>query len=88
MIDMHWLYFIAGIVFAGFAVASVRDAGNVRRWGNAAFWFLVAISFWFGDMLGDVGNGVLVLALVALAGFHLLGRSAEIRRRSGTGGLL
>jgi uncharacterized membrane protein len=34
------------------------------------------VSFWFGDLLGDVGNGVLVLALVALAGVHALGRSA------------
>jgi uncharacterized membrane protein len=74
MITMHWLYMFAGVVFASFAVASMRNAANPRRWGNAAFWSLVAVSFWFGDMLGDVGNGVLVLALVALAGFHLLGR--------------
>ncbi len=76
MINMHWLYVFAGVVFASFAVASVRDVGNRKRWGNAAFWSLAAISFWFGDLLGDVGNGVLVLALVALAGFHLLGRTA------------
>jgi len=76
MINMHWLYIFAGLVFASFGVASARDMGNRKRWGNAAFWSLVAISFWFGDLLGDVGNGVLVLALVALAGVHLLGRSA------------
>lgn len=74
MIDTHWLYIFAGAVFASFALASIRNAGNAKRWGNAAFWSLLAISFWFGDFLGDVGNGVLVLALVALAGFHLLGR--------------
>jgi uncharacterized membrane protein len=76
MIDVHWLYVFAGAVFASFAFGSARDAGNPKRWGNTAFWSLVAISFWFGDMLGDIGNGVLVLALVALAGAHLLGRSA------------
>jgi uncharacterized membrane protein len=75
MITLHWLYVFAGAVFASFAVASARNAGNSRRWGNAAFWSLLAISFWFGDVFGDVGNGVLVLALVALAGFHLLGRA-------------
>jgi len=74
MIDMHWLYAFAGAVFASFAVSSVRERGNAKRWGNAAFWSLVALNFWFGDLLGDIGNGVLVLALVALAGFHLLGR--------------
>jgi uncharacterized membrane protein len=76
MIDVHWLYVFAGAVFASFAFGSARNAGNPKRWGNTAFWSLVAISFWFGDMLGDIGNGVLVLALVALAGAHLLGRSA------------
>jgi uncharacterized membrane protein len=74
MITIQWLYVFAGLVFASFAVASVRNIANTRRWGNAAFWLLVAISFWFGDFLGDMGNGVLVLAVVALAGFHLLGR--------------
>ena len=75
MIDMHWLYACAGFIFASFAVSSVRDTANAKRWGNAAFWALVAVSFWFGDLLGDIGNGVLVLVLVALAGVHALGRS-------------
>ena len=69
MITMHWLYVFAGAIFASFGLSSARDASNPKRWGNAAFWLLVAVSFWFGDLLGDVGNGILVLALVALAGF-------------------
>lgn len=77
MINLHWLYGLAGLIFASFAVASVRDNANRKRWGNAAFWSLLAASFWFGDLLGDIGNGVLVLALVGLAGFHLLGRGTE-----------
>ena len=76
MINMHWLYMFAGLVFASFAVASFRDATNRKRLGNGAFWSLAAISFWFGDLLTDVGNGVLVLALVALAGIQLLGHSS------------
>jgi uncharacterized membrane protein len=75
MITLHWLYVFTGAVFASFALASARNGANPKRCGNAAFWSLLAISFWFGDVLGDVGNGVLVLALVALAGFHLLGRA-------------
>jgi uncharacterized membrane protein len=38
---------------------------------------LLAVSFWFGDFLGDLGNGVLVLALVAIAGGHLLGKGSR-----------
>ena len=77
MIDLHWLYLLAGAVFAAFAIGSVRDATNPKRWGNAAFWGLLAVSFWFGDLLGDLGNGVLVLLLVTIAGAHLLGRGSR-----------
>ena len=77
MIDLHWLYALAGAAFAGFAISSSRDSTNPKRWGNSAFWGLLAVSFWFGDFLGDVGNGVLVLALVAIAGAHLLGKGAR-----------
>ena len=74
MTDIHYL--LAGLIFASFGVSSVRDTDNPKRWGNAAFWALVAVSFWLGDILGDTANGVLVLALVGLAGVHALGRSA------------
>jgi uncharacterized membrane protein len=77
MIDVHWLYVFAGAAFAAFAFGSARNASNPKRWGNTAFWSLLAISFWFGDFLGDTGNGVLVLVLVAIAGMHLLGHGAS-----------
>jgi uncharacterized membrane protein len=77
MIDLHWLYVLAGAVFAGFALGSARDETNPKRWGNAAFWLLLAASFWFGDFFGDIGNGILVLLLVAVAGFHLIGRGSR-----------
>ena len=74
MINLHWLYALAGAVFLSFAFGSARDTANAKRWGNALFWTLLATSFWFGDLLGDTGNGILVLALVACAGAGLLGR--------------
>jgi uncharacterized membrane protein len=77
MIDLHWLYALAGAIFAAFAISSARDSTNPKRWGNFAFWGLTAESFWFGDFLGDIANGVLVLALVAIAGVHLLGKGAR-----------
>lgn len=77
MINSHWLYVLAGIAFASFAVASARNRANPKRWGNSAFWSLLALSFWFGDFLGDIGNGILVLALVALAGLRMLGPAAK-----------
>ena len=77
MIGQQWLYIFAGALFAAYALSSAHDETNPKRFGNAAFWSLLAISFWFGERLGDMGNGVLVLALVAIAGTHLLGRRAR-----------
>jgi uncharacterized membrane protein len=77
MINLHWLYIFAGALFAAFAIGSGRDRTNPKRWGNTFFWGLLAASFWFGDFLGDIGNGVLVLALVAIAGTHLLARGSK-----------
>lgn len=74
MITLDWLYTLGGAMFAVFALLSALDASNPKRFGNAAFWGLLALSFLAGNRLGDFGNGVLVLCLVGLAGFGLLGR--------------
>ena len=74
MITLQWLYALAGLMFAAFAVLSALDRSNPKRFGNAAFWGLMAVSLLAGDLIGDFGNGLLVLALAALAGFGLIGR--------------
>lgn len=74
MIKIGAVYVIAGLVFAAFSAFSFSDRGNRKRLGNGAFWGLVALSFLAGDRLGDLGNGVLVLALALIAGFGWLGR--------------
>ncbi|MCC6924655.1 DUF979 domain-containing protein [Novosphingobium sp.] len=76
MIGLAQVYLLAGLVFGIFAVLSARDASNPRRWSNAAFWALLALSMLAGDRLGDLGNGVLVLALVGIAGLGGMGRGA------------
>ncbi len=76
MITLQWLYTLAGLMFAAFALLSALDAGNPKRFGNAAFWGLMAASLLAGDLIGDFGNGLLVLGLAGLAGFGFIGRSA------------
>ncbi len=71
MITYEWLYVLAGAAFAVWAALSAKD----RRWGNAGFWALLAASFLIGSHLSDLANGVLVLALVAIAGLGGLKRS-------------
>lgn len=78
MINLAWLYALAGAMFAAYALGSALDRSNSKRWGNAAFWGLLAVSFWFGDRLGDLINGFLVLALVLLAGGQLLGKAGGV----------
>lgn len=77
MITLTWVYVLAGAAFAAFALFNLADTSNSRRYGNAAFWGLMAVSMWAGDWLGDFGNGLLVLALVAIAGFGGLGRAKD-----------
>jgi uncharacterized membrane protein len=90
MITLGFVYTLAGLVFAAFAGLSAVDRTNSKRLGNAAFWGLLAVSFLAGDAIGDLGNGVLVIGLVALAGFGALGRgsavttSVEARREEAT----
>ncbi|HET6941769.1 MAG TPA: DUF979 domain-containing protein [Sphingomicrobium sp.] len=75
MITLHWLYALAGAMFAAFAILSAVDRSNPKRFGNAAFWGLMALSLLAGNCIGDFGNGLLVLGLAGLAGFGFLGRS-------------
>ncbi len=74
MIGLSVVYVVAGVVFSAFAILSALDRNNRKRFGNAAFWALVATSFLAGDRLGDVGNGIVVLGLAAIAGLGGLGR--------------
>ncbi len=73
MITLDHVYVLEGLMFAAFAVLSLRDAGNRKRFGNTGFWALLAVSFLFGSQIGDFANGLLVLALVALGGTGALG---------------
>jgi len=75
MITLHWLYALAGAMFAAFAILSALDRSNPKRFGNSAFWGLMALSLLAGDRIGDLGNGLLVLGLAGLAGLGFLGRS-------------
>lgn len=74
MITLAFVYVFAGLAFALFAILGLLDRNNPKRIGNAIFWGLLALSMLAGDQLGDLGNGLLVLALVAIAGIGAIGR--------------
>ncbi len=67
MITLAHAYIIGGFFFAALALLSALDRENARRLRNAAFYALLAVSFWAGHIIGDLGNGVLALGLVVIA---------------------
>jgi uncharacterized membrane protein len=67
MIGLPALYTLAGLVFGSWAVANLLDRQHTKRLLGACFWGLLAVEFLAGDALGDTGNGLLLLLLVALA---------------------
>jgi uncharacterized membrane protein len=76
VIGLGFVYALAGLMFAAVAALSALDRANPKRWGNAAFWGLVATSFLAGDRIGDFANGLVVIALALIAGLGALGRGA------------
>ncbi|HEX8644067.1 MAG TPA: DUF979 domain-containing protein [Allosphingosinicella sp.] len=74
MITSQWVFSLVGMMFGAFALLSLGDRTNRKRFGNAAFWGLFALSLIAGSWLGDLVNGCIVLALAALAALGLIGR--------------
>jgi uncharacterized membrane protein len=71
MITLPMIYDLAGVMFAAVAIQAALDAANPRRLFSAGFWGLYAINFLAGSYLPDFANGLLVLAMVALAAIGL-----------------
>ena len=67
MITLAHAYIFAGVFFAAMSLLSIRDVSNKRRAANCLFWGMLATSFLAGNHLGDLGNGLLALGLVAVA---------------------
>ena len=76
MIGLDLVFVLVGLLFAAVAILSALDHANPKRFGNAGFWGLLAISLLFGGRIGDVANGCLALGLALIAGLGLLGKGA------------
>ena len=58
MIGLNLLYPLGGLFFAAIAISGLLDTSNAKRWGNGAFWGLLAVVFLAGDFLPDAVNGL------------------------------
>ena len=73
MITLNHAYVLVGLMFLAFSILTLGDRTHPTRIRSAFFWGLVAASMLFGSWLGGLGNGILVLALVAVGGLKKLG---------------
>ncbi len=71
MMTLAHAYVVGGVFFAAISILSAFDAANTRRLLNSAFWGLLSVSFLAGQLIGDLGNGVLAIGLVGLASIGL-----------------
>jgi len=77
LVTMEAFYVIGGAVLLLVAARIARDATHPKRWGSAAFWALLAVTFLLGDVLPPVVTGYLVLAMAVLAAAKQVGRPTE-----------
>ncbi|RZJ93542.1 MAG: DUF979 domain-containing protein [Brevundimonas sp.] len=73
MITLEHAYGLVGLMFLAFSVLTGLDRTHPTRIRSSLFWGLIALSMLFGSRFGDLGNGVLVLCLVALAAVGKMG---------------
>ncbi|WP_327065043.1 DUF979 domain-containing protein [Kitasatospora sp. NBC_01250] len=82
MIQAEWLYWLIGALFLAVAGQMAVDRSNPKRFGSAAFWGLLGLSFIYGTWVvrrtaPAAPLGAAVLVMICLAGFGLTGRGAS-----------
>jgi len=73
VITLEFVNVLMGIMMAGIAIVNVRDTTNRKRYNNAAFWGLYAVTFLAGSHLPNFVNGLLVIAMVLIVAIGKLG---------------
>jgi len=73
VITLEFVNVLMGFMMAGIAIVNVRDTTNRKRYSNAAFWGLYAVTFLAGSHLPNFVNGLLVIAMVLIVAIGKLG---------------
>jgi uncharacterized membrane protein len=76
MITLEHVYWIMGLLAASVAIVNLRDPANPKRYNNAAFWGIYAVTFLAGSKLPHFASGCLVIAMVLVASIGKLGQGA------------
>ncbi len=73
MITLEFVNILMGLMMAGIAIVNFRDRSSAKRYNNAAFWGLYAVTFLAGSHLPDLVNGLIVIAMVTVMAVGKLG---------------
>ena len=80
MIRLEHVYVVMGMLLVGVSVVNARDASNPRRWNNAIFWGLYAVTFLVGSRLPHFASGCVVIGMVLVASIGKLGQGTRESR--------
>jgi len=80
VIRLEHVYVVMGLLLVGVSVVNARDASNRRRWNNAIFWGLYAITFLVGSRIPHFASGCLVIGMVLVASIGRLGQGTRESR--------
>lgn len=76
MITLEHCYWLMGAMCGGVAIVNLRDPANPKRYNNAIFWGIYAITFFAGSHLPYFVTGCLVIGMVLVASIGELGQSS------------
>jgi uncharacterized membrane protein len=77
VITLEHTYWLMGALAGGVAIVNLRDPSNPRRYDNAAFWGLYAVTFFGGSSLPHFASGCLVIGMVLVASVGKLGQGTR-----------
>lgn len=73
MITFEFVNVLMGLMMAGVAIVNLLDRTSRKRYNNAAFWGLYAVTFLAGSYLPNFVNGLVVIAMVLVMAIGKLG---------------
>jgi len=73
MITLEFVNVLMGLMMVGIAIVNLRDKTSPKRYNNAGFWGIYAVTFLGGSYLPNFVNGLLVIAMVLIVAIGKLG---------------
>jgi Predicted membrane protein len=73
VITLEFVNVLMGLMMAGIAIVNLRDRASAKRYNNAAFWGIYAVTFLAGSYVPNFVNGLFVIAMVLIVAVGKLG---------------